>query len=765
MKIAHFASSLIVSLAITSLPVFAQEPSTPDQDPALTLAAPIGNHMVLQQGNATSVWGKAAPGSKIKVAFSDQSHQTKADSDGNWKVTLKPLKTNHTAQALKVTSGNDSISVEDILVGEVWMCSGQSNMAWTLDKSDNAEAAIAAADLPHIRLFTTERKTAAIPQNDCTGQWVICTPETAPSFSAVGYYFGKNISEALGADTPIGLINTAWGGKPSESFTSRKKLKTISSAKPLLEGWDAQQASYDAPTAEAAFEKAMARWTEAVKNIRDEATAAGKKPAAYPRRPTPAIAPNLDSNFPGSISNQMIEPWTHYAIAGAIWYQGESNQWRAQQYADIFPAMIKDWRERWNDNFPFYFVQLANYLEPTTEPGVPNQWAELQEAQRLTLGRVSNTGMAIINDIGMADNIHPTNKADVGERLSRWALGKHYRQDTHPISGPIYWKHRIKGDRVIISFDYIGDGLESRDGDKPARFEIAGEDQQFVWADAKISNDGRNVMVSSKKVKKPAAVRYAWAANPEGANLANSAGLPASLFRTDDWPLLTDGVFTKADDTERRRLANIDTVYEALESNGWTVLFNAKDTNNWINPYDHGNIELVDDEIRLTADKKFFLCTKEVYGDFIFTGEVFLPQGKANSGFMFRAHVEPNNVYGYQAEVDGSDRRWSGGLYDEGRRGWIWPSIEGRTKEEKFLVHSEESQAHFAKPEVAAALKRNDWNKYEITCRGSQIQIKVNGIVTTRFEDDTDAEGHIAIQHHGEDGQVYRFRNLFLREL
>ncbi len=758
MKIPHLICSLIATLALTVTP-------SAQDSPTLKLAAPIGNHMVLQQGKATAIWGTAEPGSQVEIAIADQTARAKADPDGNWMVKLKPLKTTSDPLTLTINSGDETLSVEDILVGEVWMCSGQSNMAWTLEKTDGAEAAIAAANHPHIRLFTTTKKTAAEPQLDCEGEWTLCTTETAPGFSGVGYYFGESLSKALGSDTPIGLINTAWGGKPSESFTSLAKLETIGSAKPLIEGWNAKLAAYDGPAAEATFAAAMEKWTAAVKKIRENAQASGKKPESYPRRPAPAIAPNLDSNFPGSISNQMIAPWTHYAIAGAIWYQGESNQWRAQQYADIFPGMIEDWRERWNDDFPFYFVQLANFKEPTTEPGVPNQWAELQEAQRLTLDKVSNTGMAIINDIGMADNIHPTNKADVGERLSRWALGKHYRHDTHPISGPLYWKHRIKGDRVIISFDHIGDGLMSRDDNELARFEIAGEDRKFVWADAKISNDGKNVMVSSKKVKNPVAVRYAWASNPEGANLVNSGNLPASLFRTDDWPLLTDGVFTKAGDMERRRLADLDTYFAALEARGWTVLFNTKDTDNWTNPYDHGEIELVNDEIRLTADKKFFLCTKETYGDFIFTGEVLLPEGQANSGFMFRCHVEPGKVYGYQAEVDGSDRRWSGGLYDEGRRGWIWPSIEGRTKEEKFLAHAEKSQAHFATPKVQNALKRNDWNKYTITCKGDKITINVNGVVTTSFKDDTDAEGHIAIQHHGEDGQVYRFRNLMLRKL
>lgn len=201
------------------------------------------------------------------------------------------------------------------------------------------------------------------------------------------------------------------------------------------------------------------------------------------------------------------------------------------------------------------------------------------------------------------------------------------------------------------------------------------------------------------------------------------------------------------------------------EKEAFVSLFNEKDLSGWKNPYEWGKAEVVDGEIHLTADKKFFLVTEKQYGDFVFEGKVHLPEGKANSGFMFRCHVEPNKVFGYQAEVDGSDRRWSGGLYDEGRNGWIWPSQKGRGKLEAVLAHEEESQAHFKKPEVRDALKRNGWNTYRITCKGNSIKIEVNGVVTTEYTDDTDAKGHIGIQHHGEKGQTYRFRDLKIREL
>lgn len=212
-------------------------------------------------------------------------------------------------------------------------------------------------------------------------------------------------------------------------------------------------------------------------------------------------------------------------------------------------------------------------------------------------------------------------------------------------------------------------------------------------------------------------------------------------------------------------VAPIDNTAVAQDEDQWIDLFNGEDTKGWNNPYEWGDVNVVDGEIHLTASKKFFLVTDKKYGDFVFEGEVMIPEGQANSGFMFRAHAEKNKVFGYQAECDGSDRRWSGGLYDEGRRGWIWPSIKGRTKEAKFLEHSQESQAHFKKPEVAGALDRNGWNKYRITCKGDSLKIEVNDVVTTDIHDDTDATGYIGIQHHGEKGQTYRFRNLRIKEL
>jgi sialate O-acetylesterase len=247
-------------------------------------------------------------------------------------------------------------------------------------------------------------------------------------------------------------------------------------------------------------------------------------------------SPALEEDAPSALYNGMIHAWVGYAMKGAIWYQGESNASRAKQYETIFPQLIEDWRRLWKNDLPFYFVQLANFKEPSTEPGIPDEWAELQNAQRLALS-LPKTGMAVINDIGMAGDVHPINKRDVGYRLARWALSKDYGRTGFCISGPLYKGSKIEGSAVRIEFDHAK-GLKSRDGGPLKRFEIAGEDCKWHWADATI--DGETVVVSSKDVPQPVAVRYAWAANPEGANLVNGEGLPSSLFRTDDWKLMTE---------------------------------------------------------------------------------------------------------------------------------------------------------------------------------------------------------------------------------
>ena len=499
----------------------------------IELPAMFSRHAVLQQEETVAVWGWGTPGEAVSVTFAGQSKRTMADEEGNWRIELAPLKASAEGQILEVT-GEESgrLEVEDILVGEVWMASGQSNMQWALSATERAKEDIPAANHPGIRMFLTDLVTAASPRRRVGGEWNVTTPQSAGKFSAVGYYFALKLHAEVGV--PVGIIRTAWGGKPSEAFTSRQTLMEEPEGRALLQKLDAEMRRFDLVKAEAAYQKQLENWEKIRKSNRAEKDP--KKRKKLPRKPQKPSPPALSPRRPVSIYNGMIHPWTGYAMKGAIWYQGESNSSRAKEYETIFPLLILDWRKQWQKELPFYFVQLANFRAPTRKPGEVSSWAELQNAQRLTL-RLPKTGMAVINDIGAAGDIHPRNKKDVGERLARWALvNEHGRKDV-VISGPLFRSFKVEGGGIRISFDHA-EGLKTRDGKKPGRFEVAGEDQVWHWGEAVI--DGETVRVSNEKVPSPVAVRYAWASNPEGANLVNAAGLPASLFRTDHWKLSTE---------------------------------------------------------------------------------------------------------------------------------------------------------------------------------------------------------------------------------
>jgi sialate O-acetylesterase len=419
-------------------------------------------------------------------------------------------------------SGKNTITLKNIMVGEVWVCSGQSNMQMSVKSSVNAEQEIAAADYPDIRLFTVERKVAEQPQSDCVGNWTLCSPQTVPGFSAVAYYFGRGLHEEL--DVPIGLIHTSWSGTPAEAWTRRGILKEEGDFAPILERYDDAVAKY--PQAKEEFEQKVIEWKEAA----EKAKAEGEK---IPRRPGAPLGPG-HPHSPSGLYNAMIAPLIPYGIGGAIWYQGESNASRAYQYRKLFGRMIQNWRKDWGQGkFPFLFVQLANFRAVNPQPS-ESDWAELREAQLMTLA-LPNSGMAVIIDIGDANDIHPKNKQDVGKRLALWALAKSYGKEL-VYSGPIYKSMKIEGEKIILRFDHVGGGLVAGPDEPLKGFAIAGADRKFVWAEAKI--DGDSVVVSSDEVSAPAAVRYAWADNPV-CNLYNEEGLPASPFRTDDWPGIT----------------------------------------------------------------------------------------------------------------------------------------------------------------------------------------------------------------------------------
>jgi len=483
----------------------------------------ISDNMVLQRRTEVPIWGWAEPGEQVMVSVSWHSMAwgVSADKDGKWMFKMNPPKVGGPYEM--TISGKNSITIRNILVGEVWVCSGQSNMAMPVSRSANPEEEIAAADYPNIRLLTVERKTAEQPQDDCVGSWQLCSPQTIADFSAVAYFFGRHLHKEL--DVPVGLIHTSWGGTPAEAWTKREMLEAEPDFAPILERFADVVAKY--PEAKKEYEQKVKKWEDAVKKARAE----GKKP---PRKPRVPVGPGHQRS-PAVLYNGMIAPLIPYGIRGAIWYQGEANAERAYQYRKLFPTMIKNWRNNWGQgDFPFLFVQLANFKDVADEP-VESNWAELREAQLMTLS-LPKTGMAVIIDIGDTNNIHPKNKQDVGRRLALWALAKTYKRGGIVYSGPIYKSMKVEGNKIIVHFEHIGGGFVADWGEPLKGFAIAGADRKFVWAGAKIEGD--TVVVGSDKISEPVAVRYAWADNPV-CNLYNTEALPASPFRTDDWPGIT----------------------------------------------------------------------------------------------------------------------------------------------------------------------------------------------------------------------------------
>jgi sialate O-acetylesterase len=477
----------------------------------------IGSHMVLQRDAPLPIWGWAEPGEKVTVTLGDDNQATAtADAAGKWMVKLAPMKSGGGPLAMTV-QGKNTIKLDDILIGEVWVASGQSNMEWTVSVSDNPESEIAAADYPKIRLFHIPKIPSGTPVTDVQADWRACTPQTVPNFSAVAYFFGREINHDL--DVPVGLINTSWGGTRIEPWTPPTGFESQGSLKGELDGVMAAKANYQAalkstvPTLEA--------WLAAAR----QAEAAGQDLPAPPALPG---HPLNSSGAPTGLYNGMIHPIVPFAIRGALWYQGESNRGQGMHYHELMKGLIQGWRNVWDQgDFPFLFVQLAPYRYDANVTALPEIW----EAQTATLA-FPNTGMAVTTDIGNVTDIHPRNKQDVGRRLALWALANTYGKSDVVYSGPLYKGMKVDLDQVELTFDHAADGLKSRDGQPLTWFSVAGEDKKFHPAEATIA--GEKIIVRSPKVASPVAVRFGWDQSAEP-NLANSAGLPASPFRTDDW--------------------------------------------------------------------------------------------------------------------------------------------------------------------------------------------------------------------------------------
>lgn len=512
----------------------------------------FSDHMVLQRDRSAAVWGKANPNSEVSVAFKKETAKATADADGKWRVEIPTGAADATGAELKITSGDATVTITDVLVGEVWLASGQSNMVFSMNRVPAYAELLKTSDHPLIRTFNAPMVTAIEPQDNIEGEWTAAAPQTVPGYSAVAFFFARKLNEELGI--PVGIIKSAWGGKPVETFTSREALSTLPGTKILVDAVVAADAKFDTAKAKALYETRLDQWEAAAAEAKKLPKEKRKK---LSRKPTVPKRPLNTEGKPGVLFDSMINPFVGYTMRGVIWYQGEGNaKTGAVPYDQTLPLMINDWRKRWADDFSFYYVQLANFRAPSTEPGDNDPWPLLQDRMRLVLDTTPKTGMAIINDVGAAKDIHPKNKHDVGERLARWALAKDYDKDI-TYSGPLFKSHAVKDGAIHVTFDQAGSGLKTREGgDALKRFEIAGKDKVWHWADATVVGKD-TVIVSSGKVEAPAAVRYAWAANPSDANLVNSEGLPASVFRTDDW----DDVIVKIDQTavkaasERRALA------------------------------------------------------------------------------------------------------------------------------------------------------------------------------------------------------------------
>lgn len=479
----------------------------------------FADHMVLQQQMDVPVWGTAKAGESVAVDFAGQHVATTAAPDGKWLVKLRPLTASATPQTFTIT-GTNTLTFSDVLVGEVWVCSGQSNMERALGLAggqkpiDRWEQEQTEATHPLIRQYKVRRQASAEPQTELPGggSWVVCSPETVKDFTAVGYFFGRDLSGVL--NVPVGLIHSSWGGTQAEAWTPHRVFENSPDLRSILDTQAKAVAEFPERLAKfKADEPALLQKYEA------DATQAAAQGKPAPRKPAPPGDPRASASAPSVLYNGMIAPLEPCAIRGVIWYQGESNVGRAKQYLPLFSALITDWRKAWNEGpFPFLFVQLAPFGR--NEP-------ELREAQRLTWRQTPNTAMTVITDSGDAADIHPPHKQAVGARLALAAEALAYGRKIE-WSGPAYDAMKTDGNAVDLSFTHVGGGLVAKDGDLKG-FTVAGADGKFVPATAEIRGD--HVRVSSGQVSAPVAVRFGWAAVPD-VNFFNKEGLPASPFQT-----------------------------------------------------------------------------------------------------------------------------------------------------------------------------------------------------------------------------------------
>ena len=485
---------ILCLLAVTTSTVIAQQQ---ESDEGLKVASIFGNGMVLQQQSSAAIWGKAKPNSEVSIRASWQKKPTvtTANDAGKWLTRIETPEAGGPF-TLEVRSGQAKKRFQDVLAGEVWICSGQSNMHWKMRGfgADHFKEDVEKANYPNIRFCELPKILALEPQDDIKAKWTKCKPATALNFSCVAYFFGSRLHQEL--DVPIGLISTSWGGSSAEAWVNGETLEA------------------EFPQ----FKKSLGRFDSLIAEHGPVHRNGKNKPKG------------LNQRMPAVLYNKMIRPIVPFAIRGVIWYQGESNVARPVRYRKLFPTLIKNWRQEWGQgDFPFYYVQIAPF--DYRQEKLPA--AMLREAQFQALS-VPKTGMVVTMDIGNATNIHPKQKKPVGERLARLALAKDYGRTDLVYSGPEYAGHEIESNQVRLRFNHVGGGLASRDGQPLSHFLIAGKDRVFHPAEAVV--DGDTILVQSTKVKNPASVRFGWG-NGDAPNLMNKEGLPTSSFRTDDWEI------------------------------------------------------------------------------------------------------------------------------------------------------------------------------------------------------------------------------------
>jgi sialate O-acetylesterase len=509
MKPTHL-TTLVVLFAFGSASLFAAD---------FRLASVLSDHMVLQRDKPAAIWGWADPGESVTVSFAGQSKSATAGTEGKWMLKLDALTASAEPRVLIATcKDGHKAEVKDVLVGEVWLGSGQSNMEMAVAGVENSAAEQAAANFPLIRYYGESSASAETPQAEGKGLWQSCTPANVRRFSATLYFFGREIHREVGV--PVGLISSAVGATHIESWISAEAQSADVETKAEFDSQLRGYTHFNEAKARALYENQLAAWGP----LAEKAKAENK---ALPNKPYDIIAARKRKGPPAGLHNGKIFNLAPFTLRGVLWYQGESNAGKPGLYHKQLTQLVTSWRTLWNDELPFAWVQLPNF----TSPG--EGWPRVRESMLKTL-ELPKTGMAITIDLGDAKDIHPKNKQDVGKRLSYWALGTVYGKNVPAISGPLPAGSTIKGNAITVSFKHTNGGLKSITGGPLTGFQIAAADQQWKPADAKIVGDA--VVISSSEVDQPVAVRYAWKDWPDY-SLANGAGLPSSPFRTDDWPV------------------------------------------------------------------------------------------------------------------------------------------------------------------------------------------------------------------------------------